>query len=203
MAGVPNNSFSDERLRVFKQVLLENNVTFEPKRIYYGYFWETPTMEAMDKMLEDEDELPEAIICANDMMAITVCDILVEKGESILFIDQHAGHERLLYDKFVEEQKNKQVAIQPLLIPFVLETNYIESSYIDENIDVIKELGFEISEFGENSFKISTVPSSKITITAPPDMNWTLDGELEAGRGQVVINNLHHVIRLMNRRSGT
>jgi len=84
--------------------------------------------------------------------------ILVEKNDSILFVDQHAGHERLLYDKFVKEQENKQVAIQPLLIPFILETNYTEASYINENLTVIKELGFEIEEFGENSFKISSVP---------------------------------------------
>ena len=54
--------------------------------------------------------------------------------------------------------QNKQVAVQPLLIPFILETNYIESNYILNNIDLINELGFEIDEFGENSFKISSVP---------------------------------------------
>ncbi len=80
MAGMPNNSFSNERLEVFQQVLNENGREFDPKCVYYGYFWENPTVEAMKKMLEDSPELPEAIICANDTMALTVCDYLTQRG---------------------------------------------------------------------------------------------------------------------------
>ena len=79
MAGIPNNSFSDERLEVFKEVLKENNIPYERNRVYYGYFWEVPTIEAMDNMLEEHEELPEAIICANDTMALTVCGYLGRK----------------------------------------------------------------------------------------------------------------------------
>lgn len=84
--------------------------------------------------------------------------ILIEKENKLLIIDQHAGHERLLYDKFNKELDNREVAIQPLMIPHVIETNYNEAIFINENIDVIKELGFDIEEFGDNSFKISTCP---------------------------------------------
>lgn len=84
--------------------------------------------------------------------------ILIEKNNNLLLIDQHAGHERLLFDKFILELEQKEVAIQPLLVPTILETNYVESNFIEENIDVLKELGFEICEFGENSFKVETVP---------------------------------------------
>lgn len=84
--------------------------------------------------------------------------ILVEHNNNLLIIDQHAGHERILFDKFMEELNNKEIALQPLLIPKVIETNYIESNFINENLNCLKELGFEISEFGENSFKIETVP---------------------------------------------
>ncbi len=80
MAGMPNNSFSEERIEVYKQVLRENNIPFYPEKVYYGYFWEVPTVEAMNKMLEDSAELPEAIICANDTMALTVCDFLQKRG---------------------------------------------------------------------------------------------------------------------------
>ena len=38
------------------------------------------------------------------------------------------------------------------------ETNYIETNHINDNLEIIKEMGFDIEEFGENSFKISTVP---------------------------------------------
>ena len=84
--------------------------------------------------------------------------ILIEKNNNLLLIDQHAGHERILFDKFSKELENKQVALQSLLIPIILETNYVESNFIEENLNVLKTLGFEISIFGENSFKVETVP---------------------------------------------
>lgn len=84
--------------------------------------------------------------------------ILVEREGKLIIIDQHAGHERLLFDKFSKELDNKEVAIQPLLVPYILETNLQENIFITENIDYIKELGFEIEDFGDNSYKISTVP---------------------------------------------
>jgi len=80
MAGVPNNSFSEERYNVFKEVLAENNIPFPADNIYYGHFWEGPTEEAMYKMLDIDNKLPEAIVCANDTMALTVCSCLKKRG---------------------------------------------------------------------------------------------------------------------------
>ena len=84
--------------------------------------------------------------------------VLIEIDTKLLLIDQHAGHERLLFDKFNLELKNKQVAVQPLMVPFVLDTNYNESNFILENIDALTDIGFEIDAFGDNSFKVSSVP---------------------------------------------
>lgn len=80
MAGMPNNSFSEERINVFREVLKEHNIPIKSNSIYYGYFWEVPTEEAMHKMLDTDNNLPEAIICANDTMALTVCDFLSRRG---------------------------------------------------------------------------------------------------------------------------
>lgn len=84
--------------------------------------------------------------------------ILIEKDNNLLLIDQHAGHERILFDKFCKELEDKQVAIQPLLVPYILETNIVESNFINENIQVLNTLGFELDSFGDNSFKVSSVP---------------------------------------------
>ncbi|HKM33301.1 MAG TPA: GGDEF domain-containing protein [Lachnospiraceae bacterium] len=83
MGGIPGNSYSDERLEVYKEVLKENQIPFDPKRVYYGYFWKDPTVVAMQKMFDDGLPLPEVIICANDAMAITVCTFLQERGYRI------------------------------------------------------------------------------------------------------------------------
>ncbi len=83
MGGMPDNSFSEERLNIYKEVLAENNIPYDPRKSYYGYFWEDPTNVAMDQMFEDWNELPEAIICANDAMALAVIKYLRRMGYSV------------------------------------------------------------------------------------------------------------------------
>lgn len=80
LGGGPDNSFSNERLEVYKEVLEQNGIAFDPSRVYHGFFWENPTVDAMDEMLQDNPVPPRAIVCANDTMALTVCDYLAKKG---------------------------------------------------------------------------------------------------------------------------
>ncbi len=84
--------------------------------------------------------------------------IIVEIEDKVYIIDQHAAHERILYDKLVAVLKRKEFYAQPLLIPFVLETNNVEHQFISENIDNLERLGFEVEDFGSKSFKVSTIP---------------------------------------------
>ena len=82
MAGMKNNAFSDHRLEVFKQVLKENGLPFNDSMVSYGDFWSGPAEEATEKLVAS-GKLPEAIICANDKMAIAVCGVLNRHGIKI------------------------------------------------------------------------------------------------------------------------
>lgn len=79
MAGQPNNEFSNRRIDVFKKVLAENGIPFDDSMISYGYFWADPCRDATNELLK-RDEMPEAIICANDVMAITVSEMFADAG---------------------------------------------------------------------------------------------------------------------------
>lgn len=83
IAGMKDNPFSDERIKCYKKVLEENNIPLEPERIAYGDFWERPAIEAIDTFLRNDPQIPEAIICANDMMAIAACKRLKEYGYQV------------------------------------------------------------------------------------------------------------------------
>ena len=82
MAGQPDNDFSNSRIEVFKNVLKENGIDFNDSMISYGYFWADPCKLAMTEVLKRES-LPDAIICANDIMAITVSEMLLDAGYRI------------------------------------------------------------------------------------------------------------------------
>ncbi|MDE7222780.1 MAG: substrate-binding domain-containing protein, partial [Acetatifactor sp.] len=86
MSGMPDNSFSQEREQVYLDAMQAVGVPEEQCRIYYGYFWEEPCRKAMEQMLREVEEgleMPEAIICANDSMALEVCTFLKEQGYQI------------------------------------------------------------------------------------------------------------------------
>ena len=80
MAGFKGNSFSEERLDAFIEVLQENGMPVKPEHIGYGDFWNVPARRICEKWLENTEDFPDAVICANDTMALTVINVLEEKG---------------------------------------------------------------------------------------------------------------------------
>lgn len=79
IAGRKDEFFSERRIAVFKKVLEENGIAFSDRELSYGDYWHGPTTEAVLKLIE-ENRIPKAIICANDMMAVTVCEVLEAHG---------------------------------------------------------------------------------------------------------------------------
>lgn len=75
----PGCIYSLERENVLRDVLKEKNIYFDDSMISYGRFWDFPTEQEMEKILA-KGELPDAFICANDIMAISVCDVLKRNG---------------------------------------------------------------------------------------------------------------------------
>jgi diguanylate cyclase (GGDEF)-like protein len=76
MSGIKDNIFSVTRNEAYRRSLENHGIPFDESKIYYGEYWESPTRKAVLQLLENCQELPDAIVCANDIMAITVCDVL-------------------------------------------------------------------------------------------------------------------------------
>lgn len=85
--------------------------------------------------------------------------LIIEKNDEVFFIDQHAAHERLLFDKFTKSYEEKKIISQTLLVPYTFMTNPLETNLVLDNLDTFKDLGFELDEFGANTFKVSSIPS--------------------------------------------
>lgn len=84
--------------------------------------------------------------------------LLYEEGDNVYIIDQHAAHERLIFNRLKEEMDSRTVVRQPMLVPYVLNLNREEFDFLSENTKTLEEIGFEIEEFGANCFKVSAVP---------------------------------------------
>lgn len=79
IAGIEGKEHSEQRIMAYKKVLAENNLPFTDDMLSYGDYWSGPAQKAVEEMIA-RGHVPKAIICANDMMAITVCAVLSRKS---------------------------------------------------------------------------------------------------------------------------
>ena len=82
-AGFRGNPFSEERIAIYKKVLEENGIPFEDMRVHYGDFWDATAFRVLTGLINSGYKLPQAFICANDSMAIGVCDALKKAGYKV------------------------------------------------------------------------------------------------------------------------
>lgn len=83
--------------------------------------------------------------------------IILQKGEFVYFIDQHAAHERQLYDKIMSSVEQNEVTTQSLFMPIEIGINEKESSFLTENQEKFKNFGFNFTIF-DNVLKIVAIP---------------------------------------------
>lgn len=93
--------------------------------------------------------------------------IIVEQDDSVHLIDQHASHEKLLYDRFVAEYERGRVAVQNMLVPYKFTVTPEESELLKENLDVLLSTGFDVTaDKKENTFLIRSVPLCCVGLNA-------------------------------------
>ena len=79
VAGPEGEPTSEARLAKYREIVTEYGLTSSLNRVYYGGYWSVPATAAAHEILK-LDPLPDAIVCANDMMAIAIVDVFREKG---------------------------------------------------------------------------------------------------------------------------
>ena len=84
--------------------------------------------------------------------------LIFERGDEAYFIDQHAAHERLIYEKLKNKCEARTPLSQPMLMPYILTVNAQEFSFLTSQFEALRALGFDIDEFGGTSVKVSAVP---------------------------------------------
>ena len=90
--------------------------------------------------------------------------LLFQSEDGLLMIDQHAAHERILYEELKKSYRDLRTGIQPFLIPVKIETSLKDSRVLLENGDKLKELGFDLEHFGGSTFLLRAVPSVLVDV---------------------------------------
>jgi DNA mismatch repair protein MutL len=85
--------------------------------------------------------------------------IIAEGPEGLYLIDQHAAHERVVYERFLGQMVASGVERQPMLDPLVFDLSPEESAVIEQSMDELNQLGFELERFGPSSILVRSVPA--------------------------------------------
>lgn len=125
--------------------LKKNNIESENKQTDFN----SSLMDLVESQLEKEYKVVGQVFNTY---------LILEYDGKVYFIDQHACHERFIYDGLLEEVNNGQVDVQYMLVPFVLDCSNAQYEFFTSMMENLKELGFDIEEFGGLSLKVNSVP---------------------------------------------
>lgn len=84
---------------------------------------------------------------------------IVQFENSMYIIDQHAAHEKVLYEEFINRYEKRMITTQLINPPVIIELTGREEGVLKENIDFFADYGFEIEDFGDSSYAIRGIPA--------------------------------------------
>ncbi|MBP3916805.1 DNA mismatch repair endonuclease MutL [Clostridium sp.] len=112
--------------------------------------------------------------------------ILAEYLDTLYIIDQHAAHEKILYEKYVKDIESKEIVVQQLLIPCIIDLSLDDYECYKENMEIFTNSGFVIEEFGGNTIALKEVPYFLGKLDAKNFLLSIIDNLKNLGSGKTV-----------------
>lgn len=140
----------------------ESGIDFaEARRIIAGEKSVQPTSSSYQPSLTelpstDDEEVKPELSALVPLGQVGVCYIVAKDENGLYIVDQHAAHERIMYDRFAAQAQS--IATQPLLVQPILSFGESEANLIEEHEALFAELGFETAMSGENEIRLLSVP---------------------------------------------
>lgn len=110
-------------------------------------------------LVSGQAELPQAHVPLLRLIGQVAATYLIAEGpDGLYLIDQHAAHERVLFERFMA-QRGDAIPSQALLEPAAVELPYAAASLLEEQLPVLAKLGFEVEPFGRQAFLVRAIPA--------------------------------------------
>ena len=158
------NIYNELKAATVAKNTIKNDVPIEPTVNYEETSYsQSYTENYYEEQYETKEKVDEKVPVAKfaDLRVIGQFNktyILAEYLDCLYIIDQHAAHEKILFEKYRNDIEKKNTIIQPLLIPMVLELSIDDYECYTENKNLFEESGFIIDEFGDNTISLKEVP---------------------------------------------
>lgn len=170
-----------------KSVEVDSNSLIERLNKSLGNINTEVVPEKKVEQYEEQTLVPEEKINTSYKYIGNIFDtyIIIQMDNKMFLVDQHAAHERLLFEQIKEAYYSKDRQTQILLVPIAINLSELEMSVVMDNKDMFEKSGFMIDEFGENTIKISGVPNIGYNIDFESmfkDMIYELLGNIKTER---------------------
>lgn len=115
--------------------------------------------------------------------------IILEIDDKLILVDQHAAHERILFDQFM---KYREEQLQEIMVPYVFNVTDEEDEFICKNLDNIKKAGFKVQPFGKNTYRIVAVSPMLMNVQLMQFVDHLLSsvGELKFDEGEFLVEKI-------------
>ena len=150
----------DQNINDYKQIVMEEHVKYFRNNNLTNEEMTDPIKDTYVHTTTDDlkDEEESSIFDMKLLGQAFQTYIIGQDNNSIYLIDQHAAHERILFEELLCSYRNASVLSQNLITPMVIELSYSEFENTKIQINLFRKLGFDVEEFGINSFIIRAVP---------------------------------------------
>jgi DNA mismatch repair protein MutL len=85
--------------------------------------------------------------------------VLMENSDGLVLVDQHAAHERILFEEFRRRMEEQGVPSQRMLLPQIFSLPPRDAEWVERNVATLQKMGIGIENFGVNSFRVDTLPA--------------------------------------------
>jgi len=123
--------------------------------------------------------------------------ILCESDEGLVLIDQHAAHERILFEQLKKRSSASTKESQKLLMPEVMDLGYKEAGLLEKLIPDLQKLGLEIEPFGGNTFVVKSIPAILEGREIKPIITEIVEKMVETGFTPGLEKTIHECLMLM------
>ena len=157
--GGLENKFTEEteetkNIRITEvEVSNKDIAVMEPLKPYDKFEFKQQTFI---KAENDEDKLPELFVIGIVMDTYIICEN--PEKTCIFMIDQHAAHERINYEKFLNQYNSREILIQEI-VPEVINLSYDDYETAMSNVEIFEYLGISVENFGNNAILINNIPT--------------------------------------------
>ncbi len=196
LAGHKGNEISEARVEAYRRVLEENGIRYEPERVGYGQFWDMPARQEMQRFLKSDLPMPEAIVCANDAMAVAACNVLEKAGyrvpEDVIVTGfdgvnegkyyhpvlstcapDYEGTAWFIFDKIREWHETGDIRPEAFLIKYYVEKNQSCGCQVHDTVnrsEVIRGLSDSLGDCAWHTHAMNELVTSALPVRSLHDL---------------------------------